>query len=186
MIARQADVRSNMKKYLDIAYNGEPVIIPRKQGHNVVIISEEEYRRLSDGVRMAAYAEGIRTIRRKRDDTDDNGIGELLSHNMKKLSAIREFQTGWNGNGAPAFSTALLDRVEELLRSLVIQPEIFPTALGSIQLEYDNSRRDHLEIDIPEEGPAEVYLVRFNGEEELHQLPATPDEINRRVRLFYE
>ena len=42
MIIKQMDVRANIKKYFDIAYEGEPVIVPRKENKNVVIISEEE------------------------------------------------------------------------------------------------------------------------------------------------
>lgn len=51
----------------------------------------------------------------------------------------------WNGNGAPGFSSSLMDRIEALINELNIQPEIFPTALSTIQLEYDNSRKDHME-----------------------------------------
>lgn len=47
MIAtKQMDVRANIKKYFDIAFNGEPVIVSRKENKNVVIISEAEYNEL--------------------------------------------------------------------------------------------------------------------------------------------
>ena len=42
IIAKQMDVRSNIKKYFDMAFDGEPVVVPRKQDRNVVIISETE------------------------------------------------------------------------------------------------------------------------------------------------
>ena len=32
IIAKQMDVRSNIKEYFDLAYNGEAIVIPRKQG----------------------------------------------------------------------------------------------------------------------------------------------------------
>lgn len=41
--ARAVDVRANMKGYMDMAYNGEPVIVSRRQNRNVVIVSEQEY-----------------------------------------------------------------------------------------------------------------------------------------------
>jgi len=48
MIAvKQMDVRANIKKYFDIAFNGEPVIVSRKENKNVVIISESEYNELA-------------------------------------------------------------------------------------------------------------------------------------------
>ena len=41
MIAtKQMDVRANIKKYFDMAFDGEPVIVSRKENRNVVIISE--------------------------------------------------------------------------------------------------------------------------------------------------
>ena len=74
---------------------------------------------------------------------------------------------------------------EELIDKLNIQPEIFPTALGTIQIEYDNSRRDHMEIEIGEEDIAEIFIVYFNGEESIEQIPATANHINERVIDFY-
>ena len=40
IIAKQMEVRANIKEYFDMACGGEVVIVPRKQDHNVVIISE--------------------------------------------------------------------------------------------------------------------------------------------------
>ena len=42
-IAKQMEIRDNIKKFFDLAHSGEPVIVPRKQNKNVVIISESEY-----------------------------------------------------------------------------------------------------------------------------------------------
>ena len=43
MIAtKQMDLRANIKKYFDLASNGEAVIVSRKQKRNVVVICEEE------------------------------------------------------------------------------------------------------------------------------------------------
>ena len=58
-IAKQAQIRTNIKQYFDMAYEGEAVIVPRKQGKNVVIISENEYNRLNQAVRIAAYATAV-------------------------------------------------------------------------------------------------------------------------------
>ena len=41
MIAtKQMDIRANIKKYFDLAFNGETIIVSRKQNKNVVVISE--------------------------------------------------------------------------------------------------------------------------------------------------
>ena len=56
MIAtKQVDLRANLKKYFDIAFSGEPVIVSRKQNKNVVVISESEYNELQS---MAQANEG--------------------------------------------------------------------------------------------------------------------------------
>lgn len=56
MIAtKQMDVRSNIKKYFDMAFNGEPVIVSRKENKNVVIISEAEYNKLEKAKKNAEY-----------------------------------------------------------------------------------------------------------------------------------
>ena len=137
------DVRANMKKYFDMACDGEAVVVPRKQDHNVVIISESEYSRLTQAARLSAYAQSLTGVVQKSSTASS---GDLKAHNLNKLDTIRSMGDNWNGNGAPAFSKAVTDRVESLIKSLNIQPEIFPTACGTIQLEYDNSRKDHMEI----------------------------------------
>lgn len=56
MIAtKQMDIRANIKKYFDMAFDGEPVIVSRKENKNVVIISEAEYNELAKAKRNAEY-----------------------------------------------------------------------------------------------------------------------------------
>ena len=56
MIAtKQMDLRANIKKYFDLAFNGEPVIVSRKENKNVVVISEAEYNSLQKAKRIAEY-----------------------------------------------------------------------------------------------------------------------------------
>ena len=54
-IAKQADIRANMKKYFDHAYDGETIIVPRKENRNIVIVSEQEYKRMEKAQRNAEY-----------------------------------------------------------------------------------------------------------------------------------
>ena len=184
MIAKQMDVRSNIKKFFDIAYSGEPVVVPRKQDHNVVIISESEYNRLSQASRAAAYADSLIRSRDTRKAAKEQS-GSLKALNAEKLKRIRSMKDNWNGNGASAFPKALINRVENLINGLDIQPELFPTAMCTIQLEYDNSRRDHMEIEIGENDQAEVFIVNFNGKETLETIYISPETINERVTSFY-
>lgn len=56
MIAtKQMDIRANLKKYFDLAFNGETVIVSRKENKNVVVISEAEYNKLQKAKRNADY-----------------------------------------------------------------------------------------------------------------------------------
>lgn len=56
MIAtKQMDVRANIKKYFDMAFDGEPIIVSRKANKNVVIISEAEYNEMAKAKRNAEY-----------------------------------------------------------------------------------------------------------------------------------
>ena len=54
-IAKQMDVRANIKKYFDLAFSGDPVIVPRKNNRNVVIISETDYKELEKARNNLAY-----------------------------------------------------------------------------------------------------------------------------------
>ena len=56
MIAtKQMDLRANIKKYFDLAFNGETIIVSRKENKNVVVISEAEYNELQKAKRNAEY-----------------------------------------------------------------------------------------------------------------------------------
>ena len=109
----------------------------------------------------------------------------VKNDNLKKLEIIRGLKAGWNGHDAPAFADSFIDNISRLIEMLNIQPEVFPTALGSIQLEYDNSRRDHMEIEINDSETAEIFIVRYSGEELFETIAATPEEINRKTGEFY-
>lgn len=180
VIAKQMDIRSNIKKFFDMANEGEAIVVPRKGNRNVVIISESEYNRLCQYSRLSSYAQKIPDIMKSK--VSDSAVKK---HNIEKLQSIRSLKKNWNGNGAPAMPSILVDIVEGLINMLVIQPEIFPTALGTIQLEYDNARRDHMEIEIGESELAEVFIVMFNGEELYESIAVNAEDINRRVGEFY-
>ena len=56
MIAtKQMDIRANIKKYFDLAFNGETIIVSHKQNKNVVVISEAEYNDLQKAKKNAEY-----------------------------------------------------------------------------------------------------------------------------------
>lgn len=54
-IAKQMDIRANIKEYFDRAFNGDTILVPRKENKNVVIISQAEYEELQKAKRNAEY-----------------------------------------------------------------------------------------------------------------------------------
>ena len=71
-IVKQMEIRDNIKKYFDIAYSGEPVIVPRKDNKNVVIISEDafkEYERYKNNIEYLKNVGQLhQTGQRRKDD----------------------------------------------------------------------------------------------------------------------
>ena len=41
-MAKQVDIRAKIKKYFDMAFNGEPVIVPRKENRLVYSMAENK------------------------------------------------------------------------------------------------------------------------------------------------
>ncbi len=83
MIAtKPIDLRANLKSYLDNAFNGEPVIVSRKNNRNVVIVSERDYNDLMKAKRNAEYMAKI------DDSVAQLERGETISFSMDELRAM--------------------------------------------------------------------------------------------------
>ena len=85
MIAtKQIDLRANIKKYFDMAFNGEPVIVSRKENRNVVIISEAKYNELEKVMKNAEYLAKLN----RADEQMKNG--QVIIKTMEELLAMEE------------------------------------------------------------------------------------------------
>ena len=85
MIAiREMDVRANIKKYFDIAFSGEPVIVCCKENKNVVIISESEYNELEKAKKNVEYLAKLN----RADEQIKNG--QVVTKTMEELLAMEE------------------------------------------------------------------------------------------------
>lgn len=182
LIAKQIEIRNNIKDYFDTAYDGEVIIVPRKHGKNVVIISENEYLKLNKGHLTTYYSE----LYSGSEELNKPGEEESKAANLKKLEEISSLKNNWNGNGAPAIPQVLIKKTRALLKTLAIQPEIFPTALETIQLEFDNPNHDHMEIEIGISDKAEVFVAPYDDSEYCEEIRSTAASINKRVMAFYE
>ena len=106
--------------------------------------------------------------------------------NMEKITEISSFKKNWNGNLAKPFSKKVIRNVIDIIVALQYQPEIFPTAADSIQLEYEGSNHSYLGIEINESGVATVFRVNQDGREDRFDIYADSNEINKLVKEFYE
>ena len=81
--------------------------------------------------------------------------------------------------------SVIIKKTRALIKTLIIQPEIFPTALETIQLEFDNSRHDHMEIEIGRSDTVEVFVAPYDGSDYCETIRATAAAINERLESFY-
>ncbi len=81
-IVKQMELRSNIKKYFDLAFDGEAVIVPRKENKNVVILSEREYKELEKARNNMAYLAML--------DESDRQLkeGRVVVKTMEELEAM--------------------------------------------------------------------------------------------------
>lgn len=78
----------------------------------------------------------------------------------------------------------LITSASKLIRNLYIQPEIFPTADGTIELEYEKANGDYLEIQISGNGTCEVFK-RSSGSEEYFNAQDDCSSNNALAEAFY-
>jgi|GEM_PF-3247404 len=90
-----------------------------------------------------------------------------LKRNIKKLNEIKKLEYDWNGNKAEPFSKDHVNYVEQIIRRLYFQPDIFPAADGGIQLECEVDKR-YLEIEIFEDKTVEIFEVDNLGNEKIN------------------
>ena len=83
-IAKQMDFRSNLKKYFDMAFSGEPVIIPRKENRNVVILSEKEYKAMEKARNNEEYLKKLELAEQQLRE------GKVIEKTMDELLAMED------------------------------------------------------------------------------------------------
>ena len=107
-----------------------------------------------------------------------------LLDNIKKLNRFSSFKENWDGYGAEPLPEELIASAGELIKKLLIQPEIFPTADGTIQFEYEKENGDYLEFQFTGNGTCEVFR-RIHGIEEYFNAPDNCNSINAISEAFY-
>lgn len=117
----------------------------------------------------------------------DKNLSELdhkQQSNLTKLQQIAQLKDNWDGYGAEHFSEQLIHRAKYLIHRLYIQPEIFPTANSSLQIEYEKDNGDYLEFQFTGNGSCEGFMLK-NGSEEYFHSQDNYLSINAQVEDFY-
>lgn len=112
-------------------------------------------------------------------------IPNKIFGNIEKLETISKLQNDWNGEGAKAFHSSLINKVKGLLINLKAQPEIFPTAENSIQFEFDGDNNSYLEIEFSDADVAKVYRIDKDGSEHYDIVNFNAAAVAELVNAFY-
>ncbi len=80
IIVKQMDIRDNIKKYFDMAHAGEPIIVPRKNNKNVVIISEYDYREYEKYKRNQEY---LAMLKKSVEQAKEGNFMEMTLEELK-------------------------------------------------------------------------------------------------------
>lgn len=110
-----------------------------------------------------------------------------LYNNLKKLKGISDLKDNWNDNNAKKFSPELISIVKNILENIAEQPEIFPTANNSIQMEYELIDNSYLEFEIFEDKIICLEVPQRNYSKYKEQIiPNNIKIINNIVNNFFE
>lgn len=82
--------------------------------------------------------------------------------NLNKIKFMKAFAEDWNGNGAKAFSENAIRLFEEVINSLVKQPEIAPTGRNSLLMQYELDDKSILAFEVKENLTEKVFVPQGN------------------------
>lgn len=74
----------------------------------------------------------------------------------EKIDEIEKLEDGWDYPETPAVSKKAIAKARSILPQLKHPPRVFPTARGTLQFEYGNPRKSHLEIEFRKDGSCDV------------------------------
>ena len=125
-------------------------------------------------------------IEKLRGETVEKTFSPELQKNLLKLDEIKSLKRNWNGNKAKAISKRIINKTKSLIINLEKQPQIFPTANDSIQIEFDGDNNSYLELQISKNNNLSFYKIDKLGKETTGAIPVSSFTLNTLVREFYE
>ena len=125
-------------------------------------------------------------IEKLRGETVDKTFPPELTQNLSKLEEIKNLKRNWNGNNSKPVSKKLVNKTKSLIINLTRQPQIFPTANNSIQLEYDGENNSYLEFQVSKDKSLAFYKVDKIGKETSGKIISTSFALESLIEEFYE
>lgn len=119
-------------------------------------------------------------------ETVERILSPELKKNLFKLDEIKSLKRNWNGNSARPIPKKVIEKAKTLLINLEKQPQIFPTANDSIQIEYDGDNNSYLELQVTKKNTLSFYKVDKDGNESSGEIPVSSFSLNTLVEEFYE
>lgn len=105
---------------------------------------------------------------------------------LSRINDIAALEENWNENGAPSFGSYIIDEMKKIASVLPVQPEVFPTANGSIQFEYEKDDESYLEFELFPDKSLKIFTMDSLGECETKQFnEVNLDKIVEAVNVFY-
>ena len=105
-----------------------------------------------------------------------------LIENINTINSFQNLEPNWNYNDAQAISKAVVTKTIKIIKSLDLQPEVFPTGRNSIQIEFEKENGDYLEFEFFENS---TFYLSIIGEDEQEFELKDNLKINTLVQKFY-
>lgn len=106
-----------------------------------------------------------------------------ISDSINRLDEIYALSDNWDGEGASSFSSTIIEAAKEFIRSVSVQPDIFPTLRNSIQLEYENDKNEYLEFEVFED---HIKSFFYDHKDRSIVKEVRTEDVNAIVNDFYE
>ncbi len=124
-------------------------------------------------------------LEKLRGETVEKNFSPELKKNLLELDEIEGLKKNWNGNKAKPISKKIVNKTKTLIINLEKQPQIFPTANDSIQIEYDGENKSYLELQITKHNELSYFKVDKLGKENSGTIPCSSFALNTLVEEFY-
>lgn len=103
-----------------------------------------------------------------------------LKENLELLNSFKMLKKGWNGYDADPIDIRAIEHATAIVSKLEKQPEIFPTANDSVQIEY-STEKGYLEFEIFEDH-INGFKNTNEGKQSIGNL--TEREMTEEIRIF--